>query len=153
MNFRTATLNDLNELQQLYVDTINAVCANEYNTEERKAWASGINNTERWLDVMCTQYVLLAVMNKQVAGFATLKAWSYIDFFYIHKDFQRMGIAKKLLYQLEEEAMKHGTNVLSSDISKTARPFFEKHGFILLKEQHHPRQGVVLVNYKMEKLL
>lgn len=153
MDFRIATLNDLDELQQLYVDTIDVVCINEYNAEERKVWASGINNKQRWLDVMHTQYILLALVNGQITGFATLKAWNYIDFFYVHKDFQRMGIAKELLYQLEKEAAKHGTKTLSSDISKTARPFFEKHGYSVLKEQHHQRENVILVNYRMEKYL
>lgn len=153
LNYRIATLNDLATLQQLYVDTIQSVCVNEYSAEERNVWASGINNTERWQEVMHTQYILLAIINEQVAGFATLKAWNYIDFFYVHKDFQRMGIAKGLLSMLEAEAIKHGTKILSSDISKTARPFFEKNGFTALKEQHHQRQHVVLVNYKMEKQL
>ncbi|MES2690107.1 MAG: GNAT family N-acetyltransferase [Bacteroidota bacterium] len=153
MNFRLATLNDLKALQQLYVDTIQAVCADEYNAEERTAWASGINNTARWLEVMNTQYILLATMNGEIAGFATLKNGNYIDFFYVHKNHQRKGIAKELLCRIEGKAINHGVKKLSSDISKTARPFFEKHGFIVLKEQHHPRQGVVLVNYKMEKLL
>lgn len=153
INFRTAILSDMNELQQLYVDTIEHVCASEYNESERKVWASGINNTQRWLDVLNTQYVLLAVVNDTIAGFATLKEGNYIDFFYVHKNFQRMGIAQQLLSRIEQEAAHAGTAVLSSDISKTARAFFEKQGYRVIKEQHHPRENVVLVNYKMEREL
>ena len=35
--------------------------------------------------------------------------------------------------------------------SITARPFFEKRGYRVVKEQQVNRQGILLINYVMEK--
>jgi putative acetyltransferase len=153
MTFRNATISDLNEMQQLYIETIQSVCKKDYNEAQREAWISGVKNTERWIAVIETQYVLLAVIENKIAGFATLKDGDYIDFFYIHKDFQRQGIADKLLTKLELEAQKQHSKMITSDISITAKPFFEKKGFVAKAEQKNIHLDVELINYKMEKNL
>src|SRR6218665_1950324 len=101
MFFKKATISDLNEMQELYIDTIKSVCKNDYNPEQIEAWIYGVNNKERWIEVIEKQYVLLAIIENKITGYGTLKDGNYIDFFYVHKDFQRQGIADKLLIELE----------------------------------------------------
>lgn len=153
MIFKKGTLSDLDKMQQLYIETIQSVCKNDYNPAQIEAWVSGIENKERWLEVIETQFVLLVIIENQIAGFGTLKDGNYIDFFYIHKDFQRQGIADKLLTELELEAKKQYSKNITSDISITAKPFFEKKGFIAKAEQKNIRHNEILINYKMEKEL
>lgn len=153
MNIRKAAISDLAEMQQLYIETIQSVCKNDYNTAQIEAWISGVKNTERWITVIETQLVLLAVINGQIAGFGTLKDGNYIDFFYIHKDFQRQGIADKLLTELELEAKKQHSKMITSDISITAKPFFEKKRFVVKAEQKNRVNDVEIINYKMKKEL
>lgn len=151
MIFKKATISDLKEMQQLYIETIQSVCKNDYNPEQIEAWIYGVKNTDRWVEVIETQFVLLAIIENQIAGFGTLKGGNYIDFFYIHKDFQRQGIADKLLIELELEAKNQHSKIITSDISITAKPFFEKKGFITKAEQKNIRLNATLINYKMEK--
>jgi putative acetyltransferase len=151
MNFRIATISDLQEMQQLYIETIQSVCKNDYNSAQIEAWISGVKNINRWTEVIETQFVLLAIIQNQIVGFGTLKDGNYIDFFYIHKDFQRQGIADKILAELELKAQKQHSKAITSDISITAKPFFEKKGFVVKAEQKNIRLGVELINYKMEK--
>jgi len=153
MNFRIATISDLQEMKQLYIETIQSVCKNDYNPAQIEAWISGVKNTDRWTEVIESQFVLLAIIQNQIVGFGTLKDGNYIDFFYIHKDFQRQGIADKILAELELEAKNHNSKIITSDISITAKPFFEKKGFVVKAEQKNIRLGVELINYKMEKHL
>lgn len=153
MIFRKATISDLKEMQELYIETIKNVCKNDYNSAQIEAWISGVKNKDRWLEVINTQIVLLAIIENKIAGFGTLKDGNYIDFFYIHKDFQRKGIADKILTELETEAKNHHSKTITSDISITAKPFFEKKGFVAKAEQKNIRLGVELINYKMEKEL
>ncbi|KAF2079669.1 GNAT family N-acetyltransferase [Flavobacterium sharifuzzamanii] len=153
MDIRKATISDLAEMQQLYIETIQSVCKNDYNPEQIEAWTYGVKNKERWIEVIEKQFVLLAIIGNQIAGFGTLKDGNYIDFFYIHKDFQRQGIADKILNELEIEARKHHSKIITSDISITAKPFFEKKGFAVKAEQKNIRLGVELINFKMEKEL
>ena len=153
MNFRKATISDLKEMQELYIETIQSVCKNDYNASQIQAWVSGVKNTERWLEVINMQFVLLAIIQNKIAGFGTLKNENYIDFFYIHKDFQRHGIAAKILTELEIEAKNQFSKTITSDVSITAKPFFEKKGFKVKTEQKNIRLGIELINYKMEKTL
>lgn len=153
MIFRKAKISDLQEMQQLYVETIQSVCKNDYNPAQIEAWISGVKNKERWIEVIEIQFVLLAIIQDKIVGFGTLKDSNYIDFFYIHKDFQRQRIADKILTELESEAQKHNSKIITSDVSITAKPFFKKKGFIVKAEQKNIRLGVELINYKMEKHL
>ncbi|WP_129748496.1 GNAT family N-acetyltransferase [Flavobacterium anhuiense] len=153
MIFKQATISDLNEMQQLYIETIQIVCKNDYDSTQIKAWISGVKNTERWIEVIEKQFVLLAIIENKIVGFGTLKDGNYIDFFYIHKDFQRQGIADKILKELEMEAKKHNSTIITSDISITAKPFFEKKGFVVNAEQKNIRLGIELINFNMEKEL
>lgn len=153
MIFRTATLSDLKEMQELFIETIKSVCQKDYNPKQIEVWISGVSNTERWINVINTQFVLLAIIENKIVGYGTLKEGNYIDLFYIHKEYQRQGIADKILEKLEHQAIKDNSNVITLDSSITAKPFFEKKGFIVKAEQRIERLGVELINYKMEKSL
>lgn len=150
---RAASLNDLPEMKELYRGTIMEVCANDYDLEQCTVWASSAEKTERWNDLINNQYVVLAVKNNVIVGFGSLLNGNYLDFMYVHKDYQRQGIADTLLIALEAEALRQKAQVITSDISKTARPYFEKKGYIVLAAQENTRGDIVLVNYKMKKQL
>lgn len=153
MDFKKATISDLKEMQEMYIETIKWVCKNDYNPLQINAWISGLNDTERWLKVIHEQFVLLACIDNKIVGYGTLKDGNYIDFFCVHKDFQRQRIADKIFNQLEIEARKEHSNEISADVSITAKPFFEKKGFITIARQKNIRLGFELINYKMKKSL
>lgn len=150
---RKAQLSDLNEMQQLFVDTINSICAKDYTSEQINVWTSSVENTSRWLDTFTNQFLLVAEKNGKIVGYGSLENNCYIDFLYVHKDFQRQGIANRLYTELENEAKKYEVTCLTSDVSKTARPFFEIKGFNVFSEQKKNIGGVEIINYKMEKPL
>ena len=54
---------------------------------------------------------------------------------------------------IRETAQALGAMRIVSNVSITARPFFEKHGFRVLKKQTVRIDDVELINYKMENLL
>lgn len=148
-----ATLPDIKEMQHLFVDTIYMVCGSDYNSEQVKVWASSVHNAKRWRDVLLNQDVLLAKIDMNIVGFATLKDKNYLDLFYVHKDYQGQKIARTLYDKLEKEALRCNQPDITSDVSITARFFFEKIGFTVLKKQAVVRQGVEFTNFKMRKLL
>ena len=153
ISIRLAKLSDLTEMHKMFVDTISAICKDDYSSEQIKAWTSSIENTQRWTDKLTSQYFLIAELDNKIVGYASLANNDYLDFLYVHKDLQRQGIADKLYSEIEREAIKKGGTVLHSDVSKTARPFFEKKGFKTLQKQTNIRQGVEIINYNMAKQL
>ena len=140
---------DLKELQQLFVDTITSVCSADYNAEQILVWTSGVENKQRWNDIITNQFVLVAQYRNKIVGFATLDDGNYLDLLYVHKDYQRKGIAQQLYANVEKEAKQRGQKELTADVSKTARPFFERVGFNVVKEQTVNIKNVELKNYKM----
>ncbi|TRZ40972.1 GNAT family N-acetyltransferase [Robertkochia solimangrovi] len=153
MIIRKGTPEDLKELQHLYINSIREICKNDYSPKQIEVWVSGIKNLKRWNAMLTDQYVLVAQSENTITGFCTLDKGNYIDFFYVHKEFQRRGIAQTLYNAIEKVAREKYQSEITSDVSKTARPFFEKMGFSVLKEQVIIRDDVLLTNFKMIKNL
>jgi putative acetyltransferase len=153
MIIRKGNINDLTEMLKIFTDTITAICKHDYNSNQINAWKSGAENEERWLQVIDHQFVIVAKVNGQMAGFCTLDQGNYIDLLFVHKDFQQQGVARKMYTFIEQEATLRKEKLLSSDVSKTARSFFEKMGFKVISEQTVDIKGIGLTNYKMEKEL
>jgi putative acetyltransferase len=151
ITIRKGQLADLTEQQKLFVNAIETVCSADYYTSQLKTWASGIEDVKRWKEMLLNQFVLVAQREDEIVDFATLENRNYIDFFYVHKNYQRQGIGRKLYTEIEKEAGRQGQTELAADVSKTARPFFENMHFSVIKEQKIIRQGVELINFKMIK--
>ncbi|AZB18211.1 GNAT family N-acetyltransferase [Chryseobacterium indologenes] len=153
MIIRKGNENDLDEMKQLFAETITSICKDDYTEEQLEAWRSGAENNERWLKVIHEQFVLVAISEHTIVGFATLDQGNYLDLFFVHKNYQHQGIASQLYEQIENAARKQTERYIRSDVSKTAKSFFEKLGFYVLKEQIAPIKGIALTNFKMQKNL
>lgn len=151
LTLRRASTNDLSELQQMFVDTVMAVCIEDYSIEQLKAWASGVENTQRWADILALHYFLVAELDNKIVGYISLDSTGYIDLLYTHKDYQKQGIADTLYTEVEKEARQMKVSVLCAHVSKTAKSFFEKKGFVSINEQKNHRQGIEIINYFMTK--
>ena len=54
---------------------------------------------------------------------------------------------------IEKYALQKGFHRITTESSITARQFFERRGYIAVREQRIERSGVALGNFMMEKLL
>ena len=70
---------------------------------------------------------------------------------FVHKDFQGEGIATMLLEEIERYAITAGITRITSEVSLTARPFFEKKGYAVEKEQKRKANQLSLNNFLMAK--
>ncbi|AZB10217.1 GNAT family N-acetyltransferase [Chryseobacterium sp. G0162] len=153
ITIRKSNQEDLSEMLLLFKDTITAVCKEDYNTDQLEAWKSGSENTKRWLNVMEEQYILIAESENKIVGFCTLDQGNYIDLLFVHKDYQHQGIASQLYHLIEEKALEQDQKLLTAEVSKTAKPFFERMNFKVILEQTVHVKGIDIINYKMEKYL
>ncbi|MBF0209126.1 MAG: GNAT family N-acetyltransferase, partial [Oligoflexia bacterium] len=71
----------------------------------------------------------------------------------VHLRFQGKGVATLLLRSIEEIARELKVSKIITEASITARPFFEKKNFLLVREQLVEKKGVFLKNFVMEKYL
>lgn len=153
ISIRLSKLSDLTEMQKMFVDTISTICKDDYSPEQIEAWTSSIENTQRWTDKLTFQYFLVAELDNKIVGYASLDNNDYFDFLYVHKNYQRQGIADRLYSEIEKEAIERKATVLNSDVSETARRFFEKKGFKIITPQTNIIKDVEIINYKMTKTL
>ncbi len=150
---RKATENDLEDILHLFQHTITAVNSKDYSLDQIEVWTNAAKNKERWLGKIRDQYFIVCINGNILFGFASITNTGYLDFMYVNKDYQGLGIAKKLYAELEAYARQQKISTIFSDVSITAKPFFMKQGFSTVQEQQVIVEGIVLINYKMEKLL
>lgn len=150
---RTATQSDLSLILHLFSDTILNVNAADYTHEQLNAWSSAAANQDVWLTKLEQDYFIVALIDEEITGFASLTNEGAVDLLYVHKEYQRKGIAASLLRQLEQKANALGLNEITTDASITAYPFFIKHGFYVTEEYVKQRNGVDFLNRKMKKKL
>ncbi|MEQ8523742.1 GNAT family N-acetyltransferase [Gracilimonas sp.] len=153
MKIRKANQNDLDEILNLFTDTISEVNNRDYSPSQIKAWSSSSKDTDRWLLKIREQYFLVTEEEDCITGFASITNEGYLDTMFVHKNHQRKGIAKTLITALIDYAKENQLKEIITDGSITARPFFEKHGFKVIKKQMVNRKGIEIANYKMKKLL
>jgi putative acetyltransferase len=154
MKQRLATTADFPAIKKLFLETVHHVCLGDYSPAEIAAWTSGVEEEpERWLKKIEEQHFILIEIDGVLVGMGSLLHGDYLDMMYVHKDYQGQGIAKRLLSELEAEAIRQGNSRISSDVSITARPFFDKKGFKVLHKNEIPRKGIILINYHVEKMV
>ena len=101
---------------------------------------------DAWNRSFLEHYTLIAVEEGEILGFGDIDKTGYLDHLYVHKDHQREGIASGLCDKLEA----HVPGNIRTHASITARPFFQKRGYKVIKEQQVERQGILLTNFVME---
>ncbi|MGC1632643.1 MAG: GNAT family N-acetyltransferase [Gelidibacter sp.] len=146
IQIRQATLEDLPEITTIFRDTIRAVNSKDYSEKQIEVWSSGADDLEEWKDRIENLYFLVAEFKGQIAGFAYLKNGFSLDGLYVHKDFQRRTIGSKLLRIMESRATSNGFEVLKSDISITAFPFFDSHYYEVEKRHKKNYKGFAFEN-------
>lgn len=148
MTLREYRPQDLAALAELFYQTVHAVNAADYTKEQLDAWASGQVDLAAWDRSLREHTSVIAVEGEGIVGFGDIDATGYLDRLYVHKDHQRRGVASAICDRLEQAAQ--GKRIVTH-ASITARPFFERRGYRVLREQRVERRGVLLANYVMEK--
>lgn len=139
---------DLEQIAKLFYDTVHAVNAKDYTQEQLNAWATGQLDLTAWNQSFLEHETYVAEESGLIAGFGDIDRTGYLDRLYVHKDFQNRGIATAICDALEQTV---GGENLHTHASITAKPFFEKRGYRVIRAQRVERQGVFLTNYLMEK--
>lgn len=146
MEIREYREEDQAEILSLFYETVHTVNAKDYNEKQLDAWAPQDNDYEHLNAALRNNLTLIAIEDGKITGFADIDENGYLDHLFVHKDYQRRGIASALCSRMEE-----GFKRIETHASITARPFFEKRGYVVVKAQDVEIRGEVLRNYVMEK--
>jgi GNAT superfamily N-acetyltransferase len=152
---RTFEPGDEAEIYQLFYDTVHYVNCKDYTKEQLDVWAPKNPDLPEWQKSLVKNYTFVAIDKEsdKIIGFSDLEETGYLNRGYVHKDYQKHGIGKALLEAREHTAIALGISKLFSDVSITAKPFFENYGYITEIKQTKELNGIMLTNYRMTKVL
>lgn len=149
---RAALQSDAVELKNLFQNTVLAINRRDYSQAEVEDWASCGDNLSNIEDMIKTHYFIVAVnQQSEIVGFSSITSQVYLHSMFVHKDFQGEGIATMLLNEIEQYAITNGIMRITSEVSLTARPFFEKKGYIVEEEPKRKANQLSLTNFWMAK--
>lgn len=153
ISVRPYRVSDAKELAKIYYNTIHEVNTQDYSQEQVDVWAPETSlDPEGWMKKFDRTKPLVATSNSEIVGFAEFEPDGHIDCFYCHHDWIGKGVGAVLMKEIFAKAMKKNISRIFAEVSITAKPFFEKHGFEIILEQEVEKEGVKLVNFKMEKV-
>ncbi|WP_393947729.1 GNAT family N-acetyltransferase [Kluyvera intermedia] len=146
MFIRSYRESDFPALCQIFLRAVRETASQHYSPSQIAAWAQV--DEARWQQKMVESQVLVATVNERPVGFITVIG-DYIDLLFVAPEFSRQGVASALLNALFVQIP---TGTLTVEASITARPCFERHGFVVVAEQEVQARGETFVNYRMEKV-
>lgn len=148
MIIRRYKAEDCKCLSELFYNTVHYINSKDYTEEQLNVWATGSVDLEKWNKSLLEHFSIVAVKDGIIVGFGDIDSTGYLDRLYVHKDYQNQRIATEICEKLE---CGFTDSKVITHASITARPFFEKRGYKVIKKQNVKKDGVLLQNYVMEK--
>lgn len=142
---------DLDATIETFRRSVHELAAGDYSPEELQAWAPEEADYGAWERRMEGSSGWIFEINGKLGGFITTDAPGHIDLLYVHPQYNRMGVASALLELLVADAGSRGITALTTEASRTARPFFQQMGFSVLRAERAERDGVAIERFVMER--
>jgi putative acetyltransferase len=137
-------------LGQIYYDAVHQLAAGDYTPAQLEAWASKPIGFDHWKTRCEIKQPFVKELDGRVIGFMELDGDGHIDCTYVDPAYARRGVMSEIMAEVKEEAQLLGVPKLFAEVSITARPFFERHGFHHVRDNFVTVRGETLMNYIME---
>ena len=120
---------DASTVVQIFQAAIAELTSDDYSEAQQEAWASVADDVADFAAKLGGQLTLVATLDGEPVGFASLAGKDKIDMLYVHPDAAGQGAGATLADALEKLAGARGAEKLTVDASDTARGFFEHRGY------------------------
>ncbi|MBO3102069.1 GNAT family N-acetyltransferase [Cellulomonas fengjieae] len=137
----------------VFLRAIRLTARRDYTPEQVAAWASDDIDPEQWEARRAAARTQVAQVDGRVVGFTDVDESGYVDMLFVDPDVARRGVGSALLDWAAATARELGATELSTHASLTARPVFERHGFVVVVEQRPVLRGVTMTNFVMRRAL
>lgn len=148
MQLREYQPSDCAQMAELFYQTVHSVNAKDYTQEQLDAWATREVDLQAWDSSFRAHRTIVATENGEIVGFGDMDGSGYLNRLYVHKDYQRQGVASAICDELERFA---AGKTFTTHASITAKLFFQHRGYHVVRKQEVIRHGVALTNFVMEK--
>ncbi len=153
MKIRSYNKNDLNDIHKLFYSTVHFINCRDYSKDQLNVWAKDNIDLDSWGERYLNTYSIVVELNDNIVGFSNIEKDGTIDMFFVHKDYQSIGIASLMLDHLVKYAKANNIETLMSHVSITAKNFFKKQGFKIQSEDQVKIDNISFTNYTMTKAI
>jgi putative acetyltransferase len=136
----------------IFQAAIDELTVDDYDEDQREAWAARGDDVEAFGAKLAGALTLVALVEGGPVGFASLKG-DVLDMLFVAPAVARRGVGTMLLDALIKLAGARGVKKLTSEVSDTARPVFERQGFTAERRNVVRKGDVWLANTTMSKTL
>ncbi|MGN0479144.1 MAG: GNAT family N-acetyltransferase [Hominenteromicrobium sp.] len=137
---------DCAAMAALFYDTVHTVNARDYTPAQLDVWATGHVDLDAWNRSFLDHFTVVADEGGTIIGFGDIDGTGYLDRLYVHKDYQGRGTASAICDALEAHA---AGKAVTTHASITAKPFFKRRGYRVIRAQQVERGGLLLTNFVM----
>ena len=149
MHIREFQLGDEAGLYAVLLSAIHDLASKDYTPEQIEAWAPASFDPEAWAKRMQGIRPFVVESRGRLVAYADVQPTGYIDHFFVSGPVARTGIGTMLMNRIHETASAQGIRVLTSDVSRTAQPFFAQFGFVVVEQRAPILRGVTVPNTLM----
>ena len=122
----------------IFRSSIEELAEDDYSDAQCEAWAALADDEVAFANSLAAMLTLVATQDGEIVGFASLKGADQVEMVYVDPEFARQGVGGVLLDALEKLARARGAAKLTAQVSDTAKPLFDRRGFV--GEQRNVRQ-------------
>jgi putative acetyltransferase len=153
MRIREFRVGDEAALHAVFYSAVHQLASQHYTPEQINAWAPRDSDSRLWSQRMQGIRPFVVEHAEQIVAYADVQYTGYIDHFYVSGAYARQGVGTLLMNRIHQAADARGIKLLTSDVSRTAQPFFQRFGFILVEQRTPLIRGIVVPNALMKKAL
>ena len=144
---------DTPALCELYAQSIDELCAEDYDDEQRLAWISRAADGRAFGQRLAAMVTLVVKVDSDCGGFAALKDNTVLEMLYVNPHYAGEGIGTALAEAVERIAAGRGSTEITVESSDTAVPFFEQRGYVATLRNSIPIEDQWLTNTTLTKKL
>lgn len=136
-------------LHAVFVSALRDIACNDYTAAQIAAWESSAQDPDVWRQrIQVIRPYVVELAGRPVA-YADLQPDGYIDHFFVAGPHARAGIGSRLMSHIQQAARCRGIGRLTSDVSRTAQPFYARFGFVVLEHRTPVIAGITVPNALM----
>lgn len=140
-------------LRAVFESAIHEVAIRDYTQAQVDAWAPRGWDPALWAARMQGIAPFVVERDGEIVAYADVQPNGYIDHFFVSAPAGKQGVGGLLMRRIHDRAGELGIAVLTSEVSRTAQPFYRHFGFEIVDHHSNIVRGVELQYAAMRKVL
>ena len=153
IELREFRIGDEPALRVVFESAIHDVAIRDYSQAEVDAWAPRQFDPSLWARRVQGIAPYVVERDGEIVAYADVQPDGYIDHFFVAAAANGLGIGRRLMERIHDRACELGVSELTSEVSRTAQPFYIHFGFEIVDRHIKEVRGVGIEYAAMRKSL